>query len=333
MTCTNGRTSPASRFGHTGAACLQRGRKGMVYTLSVFLLVAVLLALMAFWVEQTDRRRTTLDAPIDADVLADRVDDIGRLTMQALGVNASITRNNVFLLLDIADEGFPLSSRAGGQGMTDLLPLKNWLESNWASTTHANITYNFSAMNSSGAIMQTTASGLMYSHDNSNAGHDSASLFIPQTSWGAGAPNNLTVSLSCTPPHGAIRVDYTDWSGGGTTFGGTIRFYDFGVWRSHTAILDPGVSDAFSARYIDISGNWMQTLHVDWAAPDTLNIYGENNATYSPALTKDNVSCGISPDLKLAYSGGAEENIFIPLNLSLRYYNASYNGFLVLMRK
>ena len=303
-------------------------KKGMVYSLSVFLLVAVLLSLMAFWVEQTDKRRQTIDAPASEDVLAARRGELGSLSMQALGINATLMRNSTHVQFNIDDAGFPLSPSA--PGLVDLGPLQNWLVSNWTAATHANLTYNYSGMNSSGRLVQTAVTGLIYSHNNSNAAYDQAALFSPA---GIGTPTVLGVAITCRRPGGTLSVAYTDWAAAGTTLDGTVRFYDSGGLHTSNDVFDPANSNNFAASYYDAGGNWMQTVHVDWVAPDTLRIRGENNATYSPALTKANVSCAWTASIVDSYPGTLEEKMFMPVSVNLTYYNAGYVGQLVLARK
>lgn len=302
-------------------------KKGMVYTLSIFLLVAVLLSLMAFWVEQTDKRRQTIGEPADGDVLAARLDELGWLSMQALGINATLMHNTTHVQFSISDAGFPLSLSSAGR--VDLLPLKNWLNSSWTAVTHANLTYNHSTMNSSGQLLKTSASGLIYAHDNSNSGYDQATLFSPASI----TPQSLGVDITCRRPGGTSSVVYSDWVSNGTTLNGIVRFYDSGGLHTSNALFDPSSNNNFSARYYDASSRWMQTIHIDWVAPDTLRLRGENNATYVPALNKTNVSCAWTATLSDSYSGAAQETMYMPISVSLRYYNASYGGWLVLARK
>lgn len=303
-------------------------KKGMVYSLSVFLLVAVLLSLMAFWVEQTDKRRQTIDAPASEDVLAARLGEVGWLSTQALGINATLMRNSTHVQLSIDDAGFPLSPSASG--LVDLGPLQSWMVNNWTTATHANLTYDYSSMNSSGRLVQTAVAGLIYSHNNSNAAYDQAALFSPA---GFGTPKVLSVSIACRRPGGTSSVTYTDWDAAGTTLNGTVSFYDSGGLHTSNDAFDPTSSNSFSARYYDAGGAWMQTVHVDWVAPDTLRLQGENNATYAPPLTKNNVSCAWTASLLDSYPGTLEERMYMPISVNLTYYNASYNGQLVVARK
>ena len=303
-------------------------KKGIVYSLSIFLLVAVLLSLMAFWVEQTDKRRQTIDAPAAEDVLAVRLDELGRLSAQALGINATLMRNSTHVRFSVSDAGFPLSPSA--RGLVDLGPLRDWLVNNWTAATHANLTYDYSGMNASGRLVQTTVSALSYSHDNSNAAYDQATLV---SAPGIGTPKVLGVAITCKRPGGANSVAYTDWTSTGTILNGTVSFYDSGGLHTSNALFDPAGSDSFSARYYDAGGNWMQSVHVDWVGPDTLRLRGENNATYSPGLGKSNVSCAWTASLLDSYPGTLQETMYMPISVSLRYYNASYGGWLVLARK
>ena len=310
-----------------GMAFSLSSRKGMVFSLSIFLLVAVLLSLMAFWVEQTDKRHQTIDAPADVDVLAARLDELGVLSTQALGISATLARNSTHVQLTVSDAGFPLSPKQAGQ--VDLLPLQDWLNSSWTAVTHASLSYDYSRMNASGQLLKTSASGLVYSHDNSNDQYDQAMLFSPASI----TPAALDVAITCKRPGGASSVAYTDWASSGTTMDGTVNFYDSGGLHISSAVFDPSSDNSFSAQYYDAGGNWMQTIHVDWVAPDALRLRGENNATYVPALDKTNVSCSWTTGILDSYPGTLEETMYVPVSVSLRYYNADYVGWLVLARK
>ncbi len=303
-------------------------KKGMVYSLSIFLLVAVLLALMAFWVEQTDKRRNSIDAPAYEDVLAGRLEELSRLSTQALGINATLWRNSTHVRLNVSDAGFPLSAAASG--MVDLGPLQSWLTSNWTAATHANLTYNYSSMNSSGQLVQTSMTRLVYSHDNSNAAYDQASLVAPV---GSAVPRVIGVNITCRRPGGAASVAFGDLGANGTTVNATIFFYDSGGLHVSNAMFDTANSSSFSARYYDGTSRWMQTIHVDWVGPDALRVRGENNATYVPALGKNNVSCSWNASILETYSGAAEEKMYMPISVNLTYYNATYGGQLVMARK
>lgn len=304
-------------------------KKGMVYTISIFLLVAVLLSLMAFWVEQTDKRRQTVGGWADEDVLAARLDELGWLSMQALGINATLLRDSTQIQLNVHDAGLPLSLSSAGQ--VDLLPLKTWLEENWTAVTKTNLTYNFTGMNSSGQLMKTD-SGLIYTHDNSNAEYDKVILFIPGAS---GTPKNVTIDISCAKPGNANLVSYTDWNADGGTLGGRIRYWD-DLGGAHTSAddFDPVNSNSFAARF-ERGENWMGTVHVDWSggADYSLSVWGDYNTTIAPPLGKNDMRCAFNASLILDRSGAAEESLYLPISTSLRYYNASYGGWLVLARK
>ncbi len=310
-------------------------KKGFVYTLCILFLAGVLLELVAYQAEWTGRRRADLQSPTDIQVLGSRLDELTWLSRQAMGINASLSRNITNLTLNISDNGFPLVNST--LGAIQITSLKGWLENNWTNVTRANLSFNVTNVNDSGAdpvynnaLLQTT-DGINYSHTNFYSDRDIANLTMP----GNFSPVGLTLDLACSRPPNATLITYTNWASGGGGLSSTINYIDpsFVVPYQTTATFFPGNSNAFVVNYTDVNGLWLQTIHADWVAPNySLLIWDEGNTSYAPAYNKQSINCSFNISLTLNYSNQSSESLYIPVNTSLHYGNASYAGWLTIAR-
>ncbi len=301
----------------------------MVYSVSLFLMLAVLLALAAFWLEAADRRAQTVETESDMEVLNGRLAELRWASLQQLGINATLGRNSTSLWLNVSDDGFPLANASGERARMG--EFGAWLESNWSAMTHAALDYNASEPQENGLLLQTT-SGITYAQDNSEPGVDKALLGL--ASYNNTNLSALTLSLSCVSPQEAARVDYSDTVPPGR---GTVRTVHFSTSGSYNNSTDVSVSFApaddqnFSARYFDASVNWMQTLHADWRGlTSRFVVWDEFNSTY-PGVSKNWTRCSWKMGAALNDSGG-EEELWMPINATIAYGTANYSGWLVLAR-
>ncbi|MCL6089364.1 MAG: hypothetical protein M1530_04360 [Candidatus Marsarchaeota archaeon] len=303
----------------------------MVYSVSLFLMLTVLLALAAFWLEAADRRTQTIETASDMEVLNARLAELRWASMQQLGINASMGRNSSAIWLNVSDDGFPLTNAS--EGRARIWPLKVWLEANWTATTHTTLNYNASSLNASGLLLQTT-SGFSYSQDNSETISDKAVLSLP--TYNNTNLSALGLSIACVSPSEADRVDYADTVPPGR---GTVRTLHFSTTGSYNASADvsdnfaPADDQNFSALYYDLGNNWMQTLHADWRGlTSSFVVWEEFNESYA-GVGKNLTRCNWNISARLNDSNWAGEELWLPINATISYGTANYSGWLVLARE
>lgn len=303
-------------------------RRGFVYTLCIFLLVIVLLEMLAAWAQHSDRRRLDIDSPSDGEILNARLDELSWLSRQSLGVNATLSRNGTQLVFNISDAGFPLTDY--GNGGVYITRLKDWLEANWTNRTNSSLSFNVSKPNNTGTIFNLSPANISYLQNNYYTNqNDSANLTLSSDA----VPVNVTVDIACSYPANTSTITYTDWSAAGSNMSGTINYLDsFVGTHSHAQAYDRMNANTFSAVYKDSAGVWLQTIHIDWIPNYTLQIWDEANSTYAPAFNPVNITCVWNISLVLNYTNATAETLYVPINTTLTYHNASYNGWLVVGR-
>ncbi|MDE1798242.1 MAG: hypothetical protein KGH63_02455, partial [Candidatus Micrarchaeota archaeon] len=247
-----------------------RQKKGFVYTLCVLFLAAVLLELLAFNAEWAGHRRIDVQPPSDAEVLAYRADELSWLSREAMGLNASLSRNMTNLTLNISDMGFPLVNYTNGS--IQITSLKAWLENNWTNVTDTNLSFNVTMVNSTGPdpvwnnYLLQTPDGINYSHASFYNDRDMANLTMP----GNFSPANITVQFFCTHPANTSAITYTGWTSPGGGLTGTMSYTDptAGTY-ANVSSWPPGSNNSFVANFTDASGLWLQAIHADWVASAT----------------------------------------------------------------
>ncbi|MFH1306846.1 MAG: hypothetical protein ABIH83_04310 [Candidatus Micrarchaeota archaeon] len=304
-------------------------KKGMIYTISVFILAVVLLELLSYSVQHNDRHLQYFLPPTEGEMLALRLDELSFLTAEALGVDAQMERNSTHLLFYMQDSGFPLTPASNGRAF--ISQHKSWVEMGWTNISNCLVDLDVSIPNSTGRILSAT-SGLNYTQNNSLAANDSAALSIEN---GINI-SSVAVNIYCLSPPNTALVTYNDWPSDGTWRRAEIVYSDDTAFPTHvnSVLFNQGNVHYFAANYYDGDGDWMQSVHVDWAKPNyTLNISASTNASYTPSITKQDVSCTWNISLSLNYTNYTKESFYIPINTTLAYQNSTYKGYLILARK
>ncbi len=303
--------------------------KGLVYTISIFLIVAVFLELSLFWVGQMDKRLLYTQPQPDGEVLIYKLDELASLSMQAMGLEAQLVRTSSGITFNASDAGFPFVP--AGSGRVQVSKLKTWAESvsGWQNATNSSLKMDVSLPSSTGLLLVSSGSKLNYTHDNTESTRDNASLSLPM----AYAPSSVRVDMFCKRPGAGGAPAYTAWVGGVGSMTGTINFRDSGgASYSSSVAFDPGTSNSFRARYTGGSG-FVEDIHIDWLSNDTLQIW-DTASGGSPASDKTGVSCAWNISATTAYPGGAgAETLYVPIHVILNSTNANYSGNLTLARK
>jgi hypothetical protein len=302
---------------------------GMVYSISIFLMLSAIFALSIFWLDASSRRISSIETSNDMQILNSKLLALRLVSMQQLGINASLGRNSTSIWLNVSDDGFPFASSLAGR--VNIAGLKQSLESDWASISNASLAYNVSALNSTGRILLTNSSGLYYEQDNSNSAYDQASL-----GFASGVPSILSLNISCRTPSGAASIIYASSSPAGNGALRAIYFATFGDFNNSTSSIvefSPLDDQNFSAKYYDSSTppQWMHTLHADWrAAESKFVVWDEFNESY-PGLSKNSARCWWNI-LAVKNFTNEEDELDLLINISASYGWASYSGWLVLAR-
>lgn len=299
-------------------------KKGFVYTVIIFILGITLVSLMTLGTENRQRMVQTYTAQTDEQILAFRLEELTLLTKDALGVDVTHSRNTTTSILNITDIAFPMCNNTL-YGYAYLSNLDSKLSGAWDDTTKTQITYDYSNLNDSGWLIGFS-DGLNYYHDNSNSGYDQAFLNIPNTT----NITSLNISINCLSPINTSYRRFDDWSNSGT--GGRAQIIysdDYSTTHTDSVIFDFDSNQSFNATYTDTnsSGNWTQTIHIDFKRLDPNNkiqIYSSTNSSYVPPIYKKNVSCNFSIYIETNLTDTEEYTIFFPVNTTLAYGDASY---------
>ena len=303
-------------------------KKGMVYTIAIFLLASAIFELVVYTSQNIDRHASSFLPEPDGKVLARRLNELSSLYLQAAGLNASLYRNSTNLGMRVQDAGFPLADSS--YGMAYLSAQKSWIESNWSSFTACPASVNATIANTTGLLLSSSAQ-INYSQNNSAAANDSASISIPN----GASISSIDLSIYCNRPINASSIQYSDWGSTGTWSRANISYSDNGAsTHSNNVFFNPSSDHFFSAAYIDSNGDWLTSIHADLIRPNyTLLIWSEANSSYAPSLSKKNVSCSWNASVILNYTNSSEQSLFAPEAVNLRCNNASYFGNLILSRK
>ncbi|MFA5108663.1 MAG: hypothetical protein WC492_03980 [Candidatus Micrarchaeia archaeon] len=303
-------------------------KKGMIYTIAIFLLASAIFELVIYTSQNVDRHAVSFLPEPDGRVLARRLNELSSLYMQSAGLNASLSRNSTNLGIHVQDAGFPLTDSS--YGMAYLSAQKAWIETNWSNFTSCPALVNITIANTTGLLL-SSSSQINYSQNNSATANDSATISIPSDA----SISSFDLSIYCHQPINASSIQYTDWASTGTWRRANISFSDNGARTHANAILfNPSFDHLFSAAYLDSNGNWLTSIHADLIRPNyTLIIWSDANSSYTPTLSKKNVSCSWNATLFLNYTNTSEQNLFAPQAIHLRCNNASYSGNITLSRK
>lgn len=316
-------------------------KRGLVYSLSLFFMLAVLLSLGALWLMQSDRNMTTWQATSDAEVLSMRMNELKWLCTQSIGINVSAGRNATRRWVNVSDSfpfatTTPSSDRVFIRGLGYLINGTSgpYVRGNWSNLTNVNVSkFNITRMVGSGLVLNSTSS-TSYTQDNSDAGSDTATLYR-----GTANPREYAVSIVCSAPSTATQLFYIDPSAGGTGTYRTIQFASTGgVITTHgvaRAEFDQTGDQLFEARYYDgaLPPNWITSIHADWlSASSSLKMWSEINAT-NPDITKANVTCSFNLSMIHTDNGALAQEIHIPIEVEVRYGNATYSGNLSMVRE
>ena len=301
----------------------------MVYSLSIFLMLTALLTLSALWLSAADRREQTLGPAQDIEVLNARMGELNWLSVQQMGINASLARNATSSVLSISDAGFPLTNNSL-YGRSALDEMGAWLAGNWTGVTNTSLSYSASGVEGNGIVLRT-ASELNYMQDNADANVDTVSLYL-----GGHVPQVLNATITCSAPSGAANISYEETAPGGT---GTLRYLHFdsigSYTDSHEADLSEFGSDQnknFTARYKDSAESWIASLHADWnSSLQVFRIWDEFNGSYA-GVDKSKFNCSWVESALYSDDGSAPDQLYIPVDVNLTYGDANYTGNLVLAR-
>ncbi|VVB56893.1 Uncharacterised protein [uncultured archaeon] len=307
-------------------------RRGMIYSLSIFLMLGALVALAGLWLTAADRREQALGAPTDAEVLNFRLSELKWLALQQMGLNATLSRNGTGRLITVGDAGFPLTNSANGRANTG--GLGPWLSANWPNVTNASLSMDSSGPAADGVLLRT-ASGMAYSQDNSNGAYD-----ITYLTLGGQTPQSINLSIRCTAPAGAANLTFSENSPGLGTTVRVLRFSSSGAYNAtnttHDADSTPfgaAYNKTFYASYLDSGRNWMQSIHADWinSGGGYVQVWSEINSSY-PGMSKGLVNCSWSERVMVSDSGAGEDRLWIPIPIAIAYGDANYSGNLTLAR-
>ncbi len=308
-------------------------QKGLVYTMSVFLIVAVFLELALFWVGQMDKRLLYSQPQPDGEVLIYKLDELSSLSMQAMGLDAQMARTSTALTLNISDAGFPFVG--AGAGRIQVSKLEAWSESasGWQNATNSSLKMDVSVPNGTGLLLSTSGSKLNYTHDNTESTRDNATLNLSKV---AGyVPTAVRVDITCTRPAGGIPgvLDWTDWSNTGGSMNGVINFLDAtaGWTRQDNVQFDPSTPNAFNATYRTNANSYAEVIHVDWGPDYLLQIWAEPNPARD--YTKADINCTWNISTTMNFPNANAETLYVPIHVILNSTNANYSGNLVLARK
>ena len=315
----------------------QPHRRGLVYSLSLFFMLAVLLSLGALWLMQSDRNLTTLQVPSDAQVLSARLAEMKWLCLQSIGIEVETGRDIGHRWINISD-AFPLAAPIAPttdlayiRPLTKLINGSAGVQGNWSNRTNVSVNqFDILRLVAKGLALNTT-SGTTYTQDNSAASKDTALLA------GATNPQAILVSIVCHAPAGAASVIFSNPTAAGSGMNQTIHFADSTLgspYSSGPTEFGPTNTKTFNASYFDSGAFWMQSIHADWTGgnPGSLKVWSHANASY-PSISKANVSCQFNLTMVHADNGANPETVYLPLEVSVAYYGANYSGNLTLARE
>jgi hypothetical protein len=299
-------------------------KSGFVYTIVIFLLGIALISLMTLSVEHKQNLSKTSFYQTDEQLLAYHLEEVTQATKNAIGLDINYSRNSTNSRLNISDAGFPFSNFTL-YGYCRIDPLENYLISTWEDYSNSQIIYNYSNLNNSGWLLGTNTS-INYYHDNSDSDSDEAILQIPNTT----SIYSLNITLNCLSPINTSYREFDDWASSGS--GSYARIYysdDYSTSHTNSIPFDFSDNRTFSVYYTDNddTGNWTQTIYVDYIRQDPINqikIWADTNTSYSPAQYKQNVSCDFSIYLDVNQTSSEALRVFIPVNTTLSYNEASY---------
>ncbi|MFH0927525.1 MAG: hypothetical protein V1822_03000 [Candidatus Micrarchaeota archaeon] len=298
-------------------------KKGVIFTISVFILAAVLLDLSSYLAEHNARHDSYFLPPSDGEVLNSRLYELSRNTQRALGAQTSIERTSTQAIF-IYNDSFPFPPNSGGDA--DLGAYHTFYTQVWPAQNNLSCSLDVSTPNSTG-VLYLTNSGMEYRHVNSDSNSDYAQFTLPS----GYEFSNINFSVYCIEPQDVSQVGYSDWSGPGTNTA-NISFKDnAGHSRFLSTNYDPSIDQSSSVVYQDSEANTIQTISFYLlSASKTLKISSEVNPAY---LSKEDANCLWNLTIWLDYSSSEEIYYYSPISAQLSYANASYSGFIPIARK
>jgi len=319
----------------------QPHRRGLVYSLSLFFMLAALLSLGALWLMQSERNMTTWQTTSDAEVLSMRMDELKWLCTQSMGINVSAGRNQTRRWINVSDS-FPFATTSPSADRVFIRGLGYLVNGtgspnvrgNWSNLTNVNVSKFDITRTVVGGLVLNSTSATSYTQDNSDANSDAAMLYQGTTN-----PREYAVSIVCSAPSPATQLAYVDPVAAGTGTYRTIKFASVGaVGGTHSvarAEFDSDVDQLFEARYYDgeATPNWITSIHADWlSATTSLKMWSEFNTTYTDT-SKANVTCNFNLSMSHSDNGALAHEIHIPIDVEVRYGNATYSGNLSMVRE
>ena len=325
---------------------IQPHRRGLVYSLSLFFMLAVLLSLGALWLMQSDRNQTTLQTPSDAEVLSARLSELKWLSLQALAINVSMTRDTGHRWYNITDAGFPLNFNPLNNQI-DLTKFRNIIGDkgnppvygNWSNRTNTTITqFSISSVQTDGILLQTQE-GMQYIQRLA-----SADLEMDYIRLNRGTANfqQIDVSVYCQTPGGADTVTLVPLNAlpnnGPNAMNLTIKTGMSGIAGTQQTSAQFVRWDSPGAAMVMSQGAFARAeIDFKWygnpggQTPPYLTITTYPNMTAN--VHRNDIKCLVNTSMRYADTGGSEDSIWINIPTTIRYGNASYNGPLVLGRE
>ncbi len=304
-------------------------RKGIIFTITIFILSSVLLDYSIYLSEHNNRHDPYFFSVSDAQILNSRLDELATNAQRALGVKADMQRNDTHLTISFEDNGFAFAPSGSGISRADLRGFKTFYENTWANTNNLSCALNVALPNSSGIYYQTSDK-INYTHDNSNSQRDVALLAIPSDY----EFSHIIMDIYCDAPDTYSDFYYSCWQNDPTQTKIVDIIYNDDEGNSqvcHTNFNQLS-SQVFYTNYTYTTGlpptEYMtQQFYFNLQTPNILNISDLHQTS------KQDVFCKWNLSVVLDYTYDKEQHLFIPINASLKYMNSQYSGYLPVKRK
>lgn len=292
-------------------------KKGFFYTISIFLLASVALEFMAYSVEQRSRLRA--DFPLDAEYMAETVDMLRTVHLQALGVQMRTSRSGAAVSVELNESGFPLPTSSGGRIASSYLTN---LTSQFAQLRNCSIAANLTLANTTGVVLMGNAAN--YTQDNTQSEYDNTTLSLPP---GFGL-TRLYARIRCSMPS-ASTVAYNAW---GAPPGASLLDTNFtssspaGGTSTSNPLFDLNYNDSFSADYTD-GTNWLATVKMATIYNSTDRLVSVWSYINTSAVAKSALNCSWDLAADINFTATSQPMLqYIPIPIAASCQNSGFVG-------
>lgn len=303
-------------------------KRGVIFTISIFILSAVLLDLTSYLAQHESRSQDYFLPPTDGQILNSKISELSHNTQRTLGISADLQREKNNLTIRITGPQTPFPPQALGRA--DLGEYKSFYQTQWAQQNNVSCQLDTDMVNATGTFLQTNDK-INYSQINSLSSANYAQFSIP---YGYNF-SNIQLDIYCTAPRNASYMSFDDWTSSGTTKRAIINYSDnLGNTHTNSVLFSQSVDETYSASYFDVEDSFLQKFDFNLINTNLLNISSQTNNTYWWfTLTKQNISCEWNLSVSLNYTNSTPSYLYMPITASLQYQNASYSGYLPIVRK